>query len=196
MDLKEEKKERFFFAFWPDSHRQSLLGRLREELFAGIQARAIPPEFLHLTVLFLGWTSPRSIEEIIKELPGRLKTEGFPLFFQFSKAVFKRRGKEGIIWLEAVCVPPPAERLLQDLIQLMTQKKLSFQAHSPFVPHITIFRHVLPQSLPGNLAKRKEIELPAPFELGVDTLYLVRSELKAEGSDYKKVFSFPLAQQN
>ncbi|QSR87933.1 RNA 2',3'-cyclic phosphodiesterase [Methylacidiphilum caldifontis] len=189
---KEEKKERLFFAFWPDNHLQLLLSQLVDKLFPKIKARAIPQDFLHVTVLFLGWTRPSIIEEIKAELPFWLKPEGFPLSLEFNKAVLKKRGKEGIIWFEAPLVPSPIEELLQVLTHFLTQKNVSFQAYDQFIPHITIFRHVSYKSIPESLAKQK-MDLPSPFELTVDTLYLVQSELRPEGSSYKKIWACKLS---
>ncbi|WP_143958146.1 RNA 2',3'-cyclic phosphodiesterase [Methylacidiphilum kamchatkense] len=189
---EEEKKERFFFAFWPDENLQSLLSKLAKDLFPKIEGRAIPQDSLHVTVLFLGWHLPSLMDEITKQIPSFLKPEGFPLSLYFDKAVFKKKGKEGIIWFEATLVPLALEKLIKKLIQLMIDNKVSFQAYDKFIPHITVFRHVSNKSVPSNMKKNQTIALPTPFELTIEALHLVRSELKPSGSHYTKIWSYSL----
>jgi RNA 2',3'-cyclic 3'-phosphodiesterase len=157
-----------------------LMADLRDR-FAGL--RWVRPESVHLTLRFLGESTPGQIE--------RLRDTLGPLAARCKRAeavyrglgLFPERGRPSVLWL-GVELPEPLVALQAGCEAAAVAA--GFPAESrPFRPHLTLGRW-------RDRAARPD--LPA-VDLGstlLDTLVLFRSELRPEGALYTELQRFDL----
>lgn len=152
-----------------------LMADLRDR-FAGV--RWVRPESVHLTLRFLGESSPEQIERLRKNLG--------PLAASCPRAesavrglgLFPERGSPRILWL-GVELPEPIVALQSGCEAAAVAAGFPRESR-PFSPHLTLGRW-------RDRAARPE--LPA-VDLGstrLDTLLLFRSELRPEGAVYTQL---------
>jgi 2'-5' RNA ligase len=175
---------RAFIAFELSPAVRSALAGLMTDLrdrFAGL--RWVRPEGVHLTLRFLGESSPRQIE--------RLRVSLGPLAACCPRAevvlrglgLFPERGSARVLWL-GVELPEPLVALQAGCEAAAVAAGFPRESR-PFSPHLTLGRW-------RDRAARPE--LPAA-DLGsslLDTLVLVRSELRPEGAVYTQLQRFDL----
>lgn len=155
------------------------LVHLQQDMNNGI--RWIPKENYHITLQFIGNTSPDSIEIIIALLnEGLANTNKFHL--NFTQYVFFPHRNPYMIWAKAE--ERSAFDSLQKNIQLLL--KMKAQVSKPAIPHITIARF-------KNSKMAKKIDLPdlkEPLTLQVDSIVLWESVLRPAGAIYQKISTF------
>jgi len=159
-----------------------LQARLRPRL-GGI--RLVRPEGIHLTLRFLGDTSPAQVETLRPRLvaaaaecpPAEARVAGL--------GTFPERGSPRVLWLELE-VPP----LILDLQRACERaaRTAGFEREErPFRAHLTLGRW-------RDRAARPDLP---PADLGVtrlDTLVLFRSDLRSDGALYTPLARFALGQ--
>ncbi|MBI2263290.1 RNA 2',3'-cyclic phosphodiesterase [Candidatus Berkelbacteria bacterium] len=175
------KTKRLFLALnLPEDLREKIFVWVKQNL-EGLPLRLVPPENLHLTLVFFGWT--KRLEEILKIL-GEINFSAFSLEFQGVGTFPASRPR--LFWIGI-----KENRALLDL-----QKKLSQQYESKgfalekrgFSPHLTIARLKPISEIPPLIARNQEKYFGKTEVL---TLDLMESRLKRCGPEYFLVQSFP-----
>ena len=145
--------------------------------------RLVRPEGIHLTLRFLGDTSPAQVETLRPRLaaaaaecaPAEARVAGL--------GTFPERGSPRVLWL-ALEVPPPIFDL-QRACERAARAAGFEREERPFRAHLTLGRWRERAASP---------ELP-PADLGMtrlDTLILFRSDLQPGGAVYTVLARFPL----
>ncbi|MFH1184451.1 MAG: RNA 2',3'-cyclic phosphodiesterase [Chloroflexota bacterium] len=149
---------------------------------------------VHLTLKFLGDTTPSSIEligaaltaEVSQYRPFDVVAKGF--------GAFPSNRKPRVLWVGLTA--PPALSSLQHELDVATARLGYGSEERDFSPHLTIGR--VRQNVPtAGLQKiRDELEQTAIGELGtltVEAVHLFKSELQPSGSVYTRLFTVALA---
>jgi 2'-5' RNA ligase len=164
------------------------LERLQQEIPIG---RLVPPENLHLTLLFLGERSEAALEELHFALEA-LRAPGFDLRLS-GLDMFDRADPAAL----HIGVPPcPALEALQARLRAVAHGAGIMLERSRFRPHVTLARFnrgLGPDQaarLGRFLAARGDFALPA-FAVRGFTLY--ESILTKDGSVYEVLADYPLA---
>ena len=175
---------RAFVALELDARVREAMGRLQADLrhrLAGI--RFVRPDGIHLTLRFLGETTPAQVERLRPALQeaaaacpaGEARVAGL--------GTFPERGSPRVLWL-SLEVPPPVFELQAACERAARAAGFEREAR-PFRAHLTLgrWRDRAPQP-----------ELP-PADLGatrLDALVLFRSELRPDGAVYAPIHRFSL----
>ena len=158
-----------------------------------IGAKWVAPESIHLTLKFLGEISTdtvKGVTDVIEEaalgIPEfRLKVRGLGVFPDPRRVRVVWAGLEG----EVDKLVELQKRLDRGL------EKLGFVPESrPFTPHLTLarVRDDTPAVQRQSMAKLVESTAFEGGEFSVDSLSLMRSQLRREGAIYTRLVSVPL----
>jgi 2'-5' RNA ligase len=168
----------------PEAAREAigaLQARLRPRLG---RIRLVRPEGAHLTLRFLGETSPVRLASM-REALGKTASLCPPFEARLGGlGTFPERGSPRILWL-AVEVPDAVSSLQAACERAAVAAGFPPEGR-PFRPHLTL----------GRWRERAERpDLPEGTDLGlarVDALVIFRSELRPEGARYTALARFPL----
>jgi len=161
---------RLFVAVWPDPAVRSALAALPRPEEVGV--RWVPPERWHVTVRFLGDADPEAASRALGTLAAR------PAIARFGPAV-SRLGRT------VLCVPVRGLDGLAADVAHVTEGIGEPPDPRPFVGHLTLAR--LHQRGSCRLAGHK-----VRAEMAVPQVALVASEVRPEGTTYRRVATFPL----
>lgn len=199
---------------------RELIAALTAELAAeGWPVRWVAAEGAHLTLHFLGETTPERAEllrlalppVVARHAPFALRTAGL--------GVFPNLRRPRVLWLGLHGPAHRVEALQRDLGD--TLRRLAFPIEAgPFHPHLTLGRvrnrgtpafplRDLPDAIRRRLAgamgdaaavrtddaRRAPVATPSPRPLPVDEVQLVRSHLGPGGARYEAIGRYPLAAQ-
>jgi 2'-5' RNA ligase len=173
-------RTRLFLALeLPDGARQSLAAWRDEALAGQADLRLVPGDYLHVTLVFLGWQYERDIDRIasvafepLAELPPA-RLAGRRLV-----PVPKRGPRLFALDLED---PVEAAAAVQDAsAQALSAARFYEPEKRPFWPHVTLARVKRGRRVPSVSAADPPAE---PFEASVVTLY--RSVLQPQGARYE-----------
>jgi len=160
-----------------------LQARLRPRL-GGI--RPVRPEGAHLTLRFLGETTPSALESI-REALRKAATPCRPFDARLrGLGTFPERGSPRILWLALEV--PDAVLALQAACERAAVAAGFPPEERPFRAHLTLGRW---------RERERRPELPEGVDLGVahvDTVVLFRSELRRGGAVYTPLARFPLGE--
>jgi 2'-5' RNA ligase len=175
---------RAFVAIELDAPLREALADLQERLrprLGGI--RLVRPEGIHLTLRFLGDTSPTQIETLRPRLAAAAVDCPAAPARVAGLGTFPERGSPRVLWL-GLEVPPPILGL--QLACERAARTAGFDREErPFRAHLTLGRWRERVARP---------DLPAA-DLGstrLDTLVLFRSDLRSNGAVYTPLVRFPL----
>jgi RNA 2',3'-cyclic 3'-phosphodiesterase len=157
-----------------------LQARLRPRL-GGI--RLVRPEGIHLTLRFLGDTSPAQVETMRSLLAAAASACPAGEARVAGLGTFPERGSPRVLWLE-LDAPSPLLDLQRACERAARAAGFEREAH-PFRAHLTLGRWRQRAARP---------DLP-PADLGatrLDTLVLFRSDLQPGGAVYTPLARFPL----
>lgn len=175
---------RAFVALALDDRVREAIGHLQRQLaprLAGI--RMVRPEGIHLTLRFLGETSPEQASRLRSAL-AEAAADCAPAQAQVAEVgTFPERGSPRVLWL-GVAVPEEVRELQRSCERAARRIGFEHEARA-FRPHLTLGRW-------RDRAPRPE--LPA-VDLGttrLETLVLYRSELHREGAVYTPLERFAL----
>ncbi|RMH48288.1 MAG: RNA 2',3'-cyclic phosphodiesterase [Alphaproteobacteria bacterium] len=161
------------------------LGAIQKELPV---PRLVPPEQLHLTLVFLGDLRPEQLEEIDLALTG-LRAEAFPL----RLAGLGTFGGDALRSVHATVEPSEALTRLQAKLETAARRAGVSVPSRRFVPHVTLAR-MRPGSFDQAKLERRLAALNAfaarPFDVTDFRLY--RSHLKSEGPEYDELARYRL----
>jgi len=169
-------RERLFFALWPEPALQAELARLGRRLVRK-GGRRLPPEAIHLTLLFLGGVDPAT-RACLERAAGAVAVPAFELVIDRAGAFPRAR----VVWVGPAGAPPPLARLEAALREAAAGCGLEPDTR-PFVPHLTLARKAAP--VPAG-------PLPEPVRWAVADFALVRSRLRPGGAEYEVLRRWPL----
>jgi 2'-5' RNA ligase len=158
------------------------------ELQAGLRPRLggirfVRPEGVHLTLRFLGGTTPGQVERLGPALaaaaaacpPAEARLAGL--------GTFPEGGRPRVLWLGLDV--PPAFFELQAACERAARAAGFDREDRPFRAHLTL----------GRWRERATLAVLPPVDLGatrLDTLVLFRSDLRPDGAVYSPIRRFPL----
>jgi 2'-5' RNA ligase len=178
---------RAFLALELEPAVREAVGELQRQLHPRLGSiRLTRPGGLHLTLRFLGDTSPRAIEAMRPRLeraaaacpPAEARLGGL--------GTFPERGSPRVLWL-GIEVPPPVLELREACERAAVAAGFPAEPRA-FRAHLTLGRW---------RERAPRPELP-PADLGparLDTLVLFRSDLRPGGAVYEPLARFPLGGQ-
>lgn len=165
-----QENRRVFFAIWPDETALEKLSALAQAGGKLCGGRAMRPDSLHMTLVFIGAASPGQLE-CLKEAAAGVNAAPFEM-------VIDRLGwwpHNRILWAGCHAVPSGERRLYDGLVQSIVAKGFQPDAR-PHVPHVTLVRHGHGVSLP---------DLQTPIRWWVREFSLVESFLQPSGARYR-----------
>lgn len=155
--------------------------------------RWVPVNNMHLTLKFLGDTSPTNLELLEQMLSVEVsRHQAFEIEFK-GLGAFPSFKRPRVIW---VGIQAPAEfGTLQHAIEAATATLGYPDEQRPFSPHLTVARVKQKVSSVGLQQICSVLEETRVGSLGtarVDAIHLFKSELKPTGAVYTRLFSAPL----
>jgi 2'-5' RNA ligase len=173
-----ERTHRLFFALWPSAELRDQLAAAVRPLLDGKHARAIPAANFHITLAFLGAVQARKLPSVM-EAASRVEAPQLTLNLADVEA-----------WSGAhiLCLTPKSSSSLHSLVDRLRFNLLERQLEpdrKEFRPHITVAR----EWRDGNVGTSI-----GPFRWRAEDFVLVESESAREGSQYRIVGRWPLAE--
>jgi 2'-5' RNA ligase len=170
---------RLFFALWPsDEFRDALVSATRM-LAQDSGGRVIPPENLHVTLLFLGQVSQARFDAVQQAADVCVNAPAFELSFDRAEVW----GRANLLCLTTSSSIPSAATVLAEKLRHALRDELSETSEHDFRPHITLARDLprrrRPDSIPSLLMK-------------VNDFALVESRPGPSSSQYSVVRRWPL----
>ncbi len=187
---------RTFIAIELPASLQDIIQKETAGLRQGIPSmcvRWVPAHNVHLTLKFLGESSPENVETLKQILSQEAETQS-PFEINFHElGAFPASNRPRIIWV-GVHAPPALESLQRAIDAGVARLGYETEAR-PFSPHLTIGR-VRQNLTAGDLQKiRNQLKEMKMRDLGstlVESIQLFKSELQPAGSVYTKLYSAPL----
>jgi 2'-5' RNA ligase len=175
---------RAFVALELDRALREAIGELQARLRPRLGGmRLVRPEGIHLTLRFLGDTSPAQVETMRPLLAAAASACPAGEARVAGLGTFPERGSPRVLWL-GLEVPPPVLDL-QRACERAARTAAFEREERPFRAHLTLGRWRERAARP---------DLP-PADLGttrLDTLVLLRSDLRSGGAVYAPLARFPL----
>jgi len=168
---------RLFFALWPDEPTRAAFAHATRKAAKASGGRAIPVEYLHSTLAFLGSVPAERVAEVAAAAAG-LDLPAFKLIFDR----LEHWPKPAILCALCSRPPPEAGELAAGLWKALAKQGFVPDAR-PYRPHVTLARKV---------AKPHAIGDMHPVAWPVDGVALVESITAPEGSQYTVIERRPL----
>lgn len=173
-----EPAQRLFFALWPDEDVRRQLAEVAAEAGASHSGRVIPPNNLHITLVFLGALN-NARRQCAEQVAASLRGERFTL-------VLDQLGywpRPRIVWAGAGRLPAPLLGLVTLLQTGLTECGIPPETR-PYQAHATLMRKV--GRRPAALAVRNSIVW------NVERFWLVESVSGDNGVLYRPLLSWQL----
>ena len=175
--MAESAGLRLFFALWPDDDLRARVVRETQTHAAESGGRIIPPENLHVTLLFLGHT-PRSRLDDVTAAAARTLVVRFQIDFD----QIETWARSHVVSLTSSAPPREVSELAGALrVQLAG---LVRDEEREFRPHVTLAR---------DARRRIRLQPTAPIEWPAREFVLVESNMTRTGSQYVVRERWPLA---
>ena len=185
------KRHRIFIAINLPSEIKKYLWRLQSQ-WQDVPANWVPPENLHITVVFLGDIDDQQLGQVclaVKEVIAQHQTFAITL----EKIAFGPEGKipPRYIWAgsqgykELEILKKDLETALSEHIHLSIDRR-------PFAPHVTLAKIKEFQWRGINPEERPEVHQDLSLEFTVESIEVMESELKREGPKYTVIESHQL----
>ncbi|MDX1556670.1 MAG: RNA 2',3'-cyclic phosphodiesterase [Xanthomonadales bacterium] len=181
---RESPRHRLFFALQPDRETARLIGSVQDQLVAVLNAgkvRRVPPERLHVTLLFLGNQGEEQL--------GHLVTIASQLEFAPCRLVLDHVGYflgAGVAWLGGHETPPQLLEFQERLTMNVAEAGIEFDGR-PWKPHITLYR---------NLRTRPETIDFKPMNWHIQDFILMESVQGRAGLRYVARGRWPLSSRS
>ena len=175
---------RLFLAIEMPAEVKEILSTLRQDI-AGV--RWVPPEQLHLTLLFLGELAPENLDRLCNAL-ATIAIAPFTLTFDRT-GCFPRPAAPRILW--AGIKPHPA---LSRLVLLSREAAADCGVlvdEKPFSPHITLARSKQPAPSQATDFSGRPI-IDKKLSMPVDRFILYQSTLTQQGAIHEAIRAFRL----
>jgi len=164
---------RLFYAIWPDDHTREKLASISRNLNVG---KVIPPENLHLTLLFLGDIQ----DELAMAILSGTDTIQCPKF-RLKLSRFGSFKRSGVFWLAPDNIPGELITLVNNLSELAVMNNIAVEDR-PYRPHMTLARKI-----------KTQIHLESQdFAMQVSKFSLVESKTLPQGAKYSVLKTWPL----
>jgi 2'-5' RNA ligase len=167
--------QRLFFALWPGPALQQRLYDTGRALLAARIGRRLPPENLHLTLLFLGAVGAPQ-RDCLLAAAAAVRAPRFTL--RLDTAGYWRRPQ--LLWLGCRETPAPLLSLVETVRALAADCSLTPESR-PYVPHLTLVRKLRRPLRPA---------APEAVDWEVDGFALVESRTDATGARYTPIASW------
>ena len=129
----DEDTVRVFFALWPNAAERSRLARWQSELISG--ARAMRPESLHATLVFLG-----EVESFRLEALKLAACEVLAVPFRLCFDQARYWGHNHIMYAAPKHVPLELLQLVGELEKKLIRHRFKFEQRE-YKPHVTLLRN-------------------------------------------------------
>ena len=172
------KNMRVFFALWPDDAGRRALTDWQSPLVKLCGGKAMRPETMHNTLVFLGNVAVDRLEALVLVAQ---ETAGTAFNLRFDEARYWRHNH--IVYAVPGEVPVQLTQLVQSLQQHLRRHRFSFDQRE-YKPHVTLLRHANCNGAPLS-------EMPA-FAWPVHDFVLVQSLSDENGARYQVLARFPL----
>jgi RNA 2',3'-cyclic 3'-phosphodiesterase len=175
---------RAFVALELEQHLRAALGDLQSQLQPRLgKVRLVRPEGIHLTLRFLGSTSPAQVERLRSELAAAAVKCPATDARAALLSIFPERGSPRVLWLGLEVEPPVLE--LQEACERAARAAGFAPEGRPFRAHLTLgrWRERVPRP-----------DLP-PVDLGttrLETVALFESDLRPDRAVYTPLARFRL----
>ena len=173
---------RLFIAIEIPAEVKKILSTLRRDI-PGV--RWVPPEQLHLTLLFLGEVAPENLDRLCTALAA-ITIAPFTLTFDRT-GCFPRPTAPRILW--AGIKPQPALSRLVHLAREAAAECGVIVEEKPFSPHITLARIKHPNPCPVNDYSGRPIT-DKKLSVPVDRFILYQSTLTQQGAIHEAIRAF------
>lgn len=186
---------RAFIAIELNNATQKMLGNVIRQLkpLTGDIVRWVPEQNIHITLKFLGDTSPANLE-ILKKIISNEASRYAPIALKVTNlGAFPNLRRPRVIW--AGIEAPPSLAAIQRSIDTETQRLGYATEERPFSPHLTLGRlshNATPEDIRkiGDLLVKNSIAINASFTANTVTLF--RSDLQPSGAMYTPIHVAPL----
>jgi len=160
---------RLFFALWPDPDTRAALVEVQRGV-RGAGGRAVPPDNLHITLLFVG-AADEAMSRRLEAAAGAVGGQAFHL--RFDRLGWWSGAR--VTWLAPSRLPEPLIALAARLRRAAMDLGVTVDAR-PFSPHLTLYRRC--RRAP------RDAQPVAAVDWQPDGFCLVASETRAEGARY------------
>jgi RNA 2',3'-cyclic 3'-phosphodiesterase len=133
---------RSFFALWPETSVASELHALGDGLEAVCGGRRMRVETLHVTLAFIGESSPDQLETLC-DIGRRLALPACELSFDH----FGRFARKSIVWAGCAALPSELAAHVHALHEMVHEAGFALEDRT-FVPHVTLLRNAAVGPLP------------------------------------------------
>jgi 2'-5' RNA ligase len=171
-----ERRQRLFFALWPDETARQSLGRIGREALS-FPSRLVPAENLHLTLVFLGSMS-REQRRCAEQVASEVRGSTFTLCFD-RLGVWPR---PRVLWCAPSQAPPALLQLVNELTCGLAARGLAVPTR-PYRAHLTLARKVTSRAVPHT---------HRPVSWYVSAFQLVASQTLPQGARYRVLACWPL----
>jgi RNA 2',3'-cyclic 3'-phosphodiesterase len=175
--MPESDGLRLFFALWPDDDLRARVAHETAAALADSSGRVIPPDNLHVTLLFLGHT-PRVRLPQITAAAAHVRGPRFQIVFDRIETW----ARSHIVCLTSSTPPREAGELADALATQLAD--LVRRDDREFRPHVTLAR---------DATRKLRTRAIAPIEWPARDLALVESNMTRTGSHYAVLERWPLA---
>jgi 2'-5' RNA ligase len=185
---------RSFLAFELPDDIKTIVARVSGEIRkSSLDVRWVRPEFIHLTVVFIGDIESEQIPSMGESLSG-VCSQHSPFTISLKPmGCFSNIRNPRVIWLGIDGDLERMSRFRDDLQHALSRFGIKEEQRA-FKPHLTLGRFKKPgkrqTELEQLLAKYRELSSPVRT---LSELVLFRSDLKPGGAVYTKILSWPLS---
>jgi 2'-5' RNA ligase len=180
--VTETASRRLFFALWPGARLTERLTDLQRSWQALVTGRWLPPEQLHVTLVFLGQVTAERLPEL-KVLATRVVAPAVALTLERIEAW---RGSR-VLCLTPAETHASLEILVKELAAGLASAGFTLETR-PFRAHLTLARQVRATERPMNLS--------SPIRLEAKSFSLAESRFTTGGSTYARLASWPLHRED
>lgn len=174
----------------PEAVRIAILDVQSRLKLSGADVRWEPPEKFHATIKFLGNVDEALLPAVVMAIQQSLKS-----FHAFEVAYthlgcFPSMKRPRIIWAGCANIDGTLRRTKEALDHALLTYGFE-EEERDFHPHITLGRVRNPKALKNLIPTMESLTFePHPFRCG--EILLMKSTLKAQGSEYSRIYSFSL----
>src|SRR5687768_12541280 len=145
---------RLFFALWPTDEFRADLVSATQNIARDSGGRVIPPENLHVTLLFLGQVPNTRVDAVQQAADALAHAPAFELSFDRAEVW----GRANLLCLTTSTTPPAAAALGEKLSHSLRDERAE-ASEREFRPHITLAR---------DLPRRRQPEAVQPLLMKVN----------------------------
>ena len=171
------RKQRVFFALWPDARVRTELAQAAQRMHRVSQGQRTRDDSIHLTLAFVGEVSVENLPRLLAP-PGDVFTPAFVLTLD----EWRCWAHNGIGWAAPSRISGPLRDLAANLEGWLRSAGFELENRA-FAPHVTLVRKAQCAPLPV---------FTGPIEWQVEDFVLVRSTVSHEGSRYRSIGRWPL----